>query len=98
MLAIHQDVQEKVFQEIVNEVGLNEEIEADMLNGFPYMEMVIKEAMRLFPVGPMIARKCDTNTKICESDFKMHCKTFLEMTSRKNLPFYKEVLSEHSLL
>ena len=47
--------------------GQNGDIEAAMLNEFSYMEMVIKEAMRLFPVCPVIARKCVSDTKICKS-------------------------------
>ena len=65
MLAMHQDVQEKVLQEI--EVVFNsvdEEVDNLKLNELPYLEMVIKECMRLFPVLPMTGRHCSKDIEL----------------------------------
>ncbi|CAH0560967.1 unnamed protein product [Brassicogethes aeneus] len=58
MLALHPEIQEKVYQEVMSVCG-NQEIETSNLNDLKYTEMVISEAQRLFPVIPMIGR---TNT------------------------------------
>uniref|UniRef100_A0A182P4H5 Uncharacterized protein n=1 Tax=Anopheles epiroticus TaxID=199890 RepID=A0A182P4H5_9DIPT len=65
MLAIHQDVQQRVYEELVATLGSSfTEVENDQLSRLPYMEMVLKETMRLFPVGPVIARQCTDDLKI----------------------------------
>ncbi|KFB52028.1 AGAP002196-PA-like protein [Anopheles sinensis] len=65
MLAIHQDVQQRVYEEIVAVLGpLTNQVENDHLSKLVYMEMVMKETMRLFPVGPLIGRQCTADTKI----------------------------------
>ncbi|XP_052890475.1 probable cytochrome P450 313b1 [Anopheles moucheti] len=68
MLAIHQDVQQRVYDEIVSTLGATVgEVENDQLSRLTYMEMVLKETMRLFPVGPIIARQCTEDTKISKT-------------------------------
>uniref|UniRef100_A0A182JFN9 Uncharacterized protein n=1 Tax=Anopheles atroparvus TaxID=41427 RepID=A0A182JFN9_ANOAO len=66
MLAIHQDVQQRVYEEMVEVLGAGStsKVESDHLPRLLYMEMVLKETMRLFPVGPLIARQCTADTKI----------------------------------
>lgn len=59
ILAMHQDVQQKVLQELEDVFdSIDEEVDNLKSNELPYLEMVIKECMRLFPVLPMIARDC----------------------------------------
>lgn len=55
MLAMHKDVQEKVFEEVQNVIGAKDVEESD-LHRLHYLEMVLKESMRLFPVLPIHAR------------------------------------------
>lgn len=59
LLAIHQEYQEKVFEEL-REVYADPDdpVTYDDIPKLKFMEMVIKETTRLFPVGPLIARKC----------------------------------------
>lgn len=50
MLAIHQDVQEKVYKEIWDIFGNSDrDITISDLSKLKYLEMVIKETLRLFP-------------------------------------------------
>lgn len=56
MLAMHKDIQEKVFEEIQSEVGLIDDVKDSDLPRLPFVEMVVKETMRLFPVLPIHAR------------------------------------------
>lgn len=66
MLALHQDVQEKAYQEVKEIFGSeNAEFTLDTLNELRYLEQVIRETMRLFTVVPFI---CKTNTIDIELD------------------------------
>lgn len=68
MLAIHEDIQQKVYQEIVNVIGGTDPsipVQVEHLTQLNYTEMVMKETMRLFPVGPVVGRMCTAPTKIC---------------------------------
>jgi cytochrome P450 len=57
MIAMHNDVQEKLFVEVQNVINeLGETIGEEHLHKLIYLEMVIKETMRLFPVLPIHAR------------------------------------------
>lgn len=59
MLALHQEVQNKVVEEIREVFGSDQdnEITFDDLSKLTYLEMVIKESLRHYPVGPFIARQ-----------------------------------------
>jgi cytochrome P450 len=58
MMAMHPEVQEKVYQEI-NELFPKDAttIDHDLLKGLDFTEQCIKETMRLFPVGALLARE-----------------------------------------
>jgi cytochrome P450 family 4 len=66
LLAKHPEVQNKVFQEIRNVMGDDPMKSATFsdLNVLKYLEMVIKESLRFFPVIPFLARKFDENVEI----------------------------------
>nr|QZP43535.1 cytochrome P450 monooxygenase CYP341AB1 [Ephestia elutella] len=60
MLAKHPDIQEKVYQEIKDEIGVTKSnIEPSDLLKLKYLEAVIKETMRLYPPVPIIIRKVE---------------------------------------
>jgi cytochrome P450 len=66
MLGMHQDVQQKVMDEI-NEIYMSEactDYTMDFLHKFSYLEAVIKETMRLFPEAPIIARESSEEVDI----------------------------------
>ncbi|XP_058823575.1 cytochrome P450 4C1-like [Topomyia yanbarensis] len=65
MLAMHPKMQERVFQEVISNVpGSN--IDYDDLSKLVYLEMVIKETIRLFPIVPAIGRMCEKELQIGE--------------------------------
>ncbi|XP_046429409.1 cytochrome P450 4C1-like isoform X2 [Neodiprion fabricii] len=72
MLASHQDIQEKIYQELCDIFGENvlhddsEELQftMDHLARMTYMERVIKETMRLFPGAPIIGREATDDLEL----------------------------------
>ncbi|XP_055549519.1 probable cytochrome P450 313a4 [Wyeomyia smithii] len=58
MLAMHQEIQEKVALEIKSTFAtLEAPITPEALKALPFLDMVIHETMRLYPVAPLIARQ-----------------------------------------
>ena len=66
-LAMNQDVQDKVVEEI-NRTFLTEDDEVDVesLSKMVYLEMVVKEAMRFFPVNTFSGRYAKDDVKLCK--------------------------------
>nr|XP_018915914.1 PREDICTED: cytochrome P450 4C1-like [Bemisia tabaci] len=68
MLAIHPEYQEKVFEEQYNIFGdADTPITPDDLDKMEYLEQVIKETLRLFPVVPIFARHAEEDTKLTQN-------------------------------
>lgn len=63
MLAMHPQVQERVSREI-SEVVSTEHISVEDLSKLVYLEMVIKESMRLVPVGSILGRICEKELRV----------------------------------
>ncbi|CAG9773148.1 unnamed protein product [Ceutorhynchus assimilis] len=67
LLSIHQEIQEKVYEEVMEVVGDKDITHQDLPN-LKYTEAAIYESLRLFPVAPIIGRSCeediDLGTKI----------------------------------
>lgn len=65
MLAIHQDVQERVHEEILQVCpGRDQLVSIENVRALPYVEMVCKETMRLYPIGPMLGRRSTHEVKL----------------------------------
>lgn len=73
MLAIHQDVQEKVVDEL-KEIFTSEidEITEEALGKMKYLEMVIKECLRLFPLPSIAARNVTKDLQLSEKKFSQN--------------------------
>lgn len=57
MLAMHPDVQDRLFEELRSVFdSQNEETTYDHLQRLTYLDRILKEVMRLFPSAPLIAR------------------------------------------
>lgn len=70
MLAMHSDVQDRVYSEIVEQFPGNEfEVNLDDLPKLPYMDMVFKETLRVFPIAPIISRYVSEDTKLSMNSF-----------------------------
>ncbi|RZC35180.1 cytochrome P450 4V2-like, partial [Asbolus verrucosus] len=56
MLGIHPSIQDRVLKEIKEVIGSRTELDLTDVSRLKYLEMCIKESMRLFPVAPFIFR------------------------------------------
>lgn len=63
MLGIHENVQDKARAE-VHEVMGSGEINAESLPKLKYIEMIIKETLRLFPIAPLLVRRLHGEVKL----------------------------------
>lgn len=65
MLAIHPDVQEKARQEITNASGGNASYyDLDTISKLNYVECILKETMRLYPVVATLGRTTTADVKL----------------------------------
>lgn len=67
-IAKYPEVQQKCFNEVVEVFGTDREQTAtlSLLNQLPYLELVIKESMRLFATIPVVARTAMEDIKLSE--------------------------------
>lgn len=69
LLAMHQDIQDKVYDEIYNVFGDSDRtITFEDTFQLEYLDQVLKESSRLFPVLPILMRQLDGNIKIASGD------------------------------
>lgn len=65
MLAMHPECQEKVFEELALFFPSKDvDVTMDDLNKLLYLDMCIKESLRVFPTVPVIARKTTDSIEI----------------------------------
>lgn len=57
MLALYPDIQEKLYLQLVD-VQKNESVEEN-LQKLEYLDMVVKETLRLYPIAALVFRKAD---------------------------------------
>lgn len=57
-------LQEKVYQEIIDVIGLEEEVGYKNSQALKYTQMVLKETLRLFPSLPQMSRQSVKDVKL----------------------------------
>ncbi|XP_030755100.1 probable cytochrome P450 4d20 [Sitophilus oryzae] len=69
LLGMHPEIQQKVYEEVITEIGRDAPIETDHLPKLKYTERVISESMRLLPPVPMVARYLNKDIQIGDKTF-----------------------------
>lgn len=65
MLAMHPEIQERLYDELHSlYTAQDEETTYEHMQRLTYMEQIIKETLRLFPVGPFIVRRTNADVTI----------------------------------
>jgi len=64
-LSLYPDIQERVYDEIIDKIGLDGEITYENVNELNYMDLVINESLRVYPPVPLfVSRECKQTTTI----------------------------------
>lgn len=73
MLAMHPDVQDTLVQEM-NSVFHNDddEVDSEKIRNLKYLDLVVKETLRLFPVAPVIGRSVSSDLKLDGNDWNVY--------------------------
>nr|DAD24821.1 TPA_asm: hypothetical protein HUJ06_026285 [Nelumbo nucifera] len=79
MLINHPDILRKVRAEIEFTVGETRLVEESDIHNLPYLQAVIKETLRLFPVLPIIGRECTEDCKIGGYDVKKKSRVLINL-------------------
>ncbi|XP_011297632.1 cytochrome P450 4C1 [Fopius arisanus] len=87
MLAMHPEVQEKAREEINNAVGHHDVTETE-LNNLKYLEMIIRETIRMFPVGSVLGRKTTGELKLATCTVPKDCSLFVLLYALHRNPDY----------
>ncbi|VVC87359.1 unnamed protein product [Leptidea sinapis] len=76
LLGKYPKIQEKVHEELVRVFeNANEKLFKDVLSDLKYLDMVLKESLRLYPPVPMIIRKVTEEIKLPSSGFTIPVQT-----------------------
>ncbi|XP_015124626.1 cytochrome P450 4d8-like [Diachasma alloeum] len=66
MMAMHPEVQEKAREEVTNVMSGDDISDTEIAN-LKYLDMIIRETIRLFPVAPLMPRKVNADLKLSNS-------------------------------
>jgi len=64
LLGHHQDIQQKLFEEIEEVVGTEDYVSLDHLANMKYLDMVVKEGLRIYPGVPMFGRELEHDIEV----------------------------------
>lgn len=89
LLSRHKTIQDKVFAEIDEVIGRSRDIPItyQQFLDLKYMEMVVKESMRLYPAVEMIGREINHDLKLGKNDECVCSQTKLELFELKKIEY-----------
>ncbi|CAH2000113.1 unnamed protein product [Acanthoscelides obtectus] len=94
LLAMHPDIQEKLYHDVVSICGLDDPITLEKLPKIDYAERIIKETLRLFPSAPIIGRYTQGDLDIGGRVIPKHSTVYLHIVYTHRDPrFWQEPLT-----
>jgi len=57
-LAVHPDIQERLYNEIMDKLDTHGQVSHEMIHDIPYFDQFLNEVFRLHPIAPRIDREC----------------------------------------
>lgn len=89
MLAIHQEYQDRVFDEM-REIfdDVDEPVTIEHLSRMTFLELVIKESLRHFPIAPYLGRECTADFEINGGVIPKGSQVFLNVIRTNKNPKY----------
>lgn len=94
MVAMHPEIQERLFQELQSVFSSqNEEILNEHLSQLPYLELVLKETMRLFPAAPFPLRTTTTDIPVSNCTLPKGTFVMLSVLSMHRVSIFRDIFS-----
>ncbi|XP_030753067.1 cytochrome P450 4C1 isoform X3 [Sitophilus oryzae] len=77
LLGMYPEIQEKVYEEVITEIGRNTPIETDHLPKLKFTERVLLESMRILPPVPVVGRYITKDIKVGDKIFPKGANVFI---------------------
>ncbi|CAG9814837.1 unnamed protein product [Phaedon cochleariae] len=65
-LGVYQDIQEKVYEEVMEVLGPDRQVEPQDISRMKYTDRAVKETLRIFPTAPVTVRTVETDLRLDE--------------------------------
>ncbi|KAK9882245.1 hypothetical protein WA026_019761 [Henosepilachna vigintioctopunctata] len=87
------DIQQKIYNEVIEVIGEDRDVNAEDLPKFEYMERTLKESMRLFTVTPLIMRTASENVVLGDATIPAGSTLLLfTLDTHRNPRYWKDPL------
>lgn len=74
MLALHPEIDQKLYDEIkIYSNNGTDDLDYETVKKMPYLDMVVKETLRLLPVVPIVGRQCIQDVVL--GNLNLFCRT-----------------------
>ncbi|KAF5292051.1 hypothetical protein FQR65_LT11317 [Abscondita terminalis] len=87
VLGIYPEIQQKLYEEVVDVLGPNRPVEVADLKRFLYMDRLIRETLRMFPPVPFIGREITDDIKLEECILPAGCSVIINIIGLHQDPF-----------
>ncbi|KAF5292052.1 hypothetical protein FQR65_LT11318 [Abscondita terminalis] len=79
VLGMYPEIQQKLYEEVINVLGSNRPVEHADLNKFEYMDRLIRETLRIFPSVPFLGRSVTEDIKLEDCTLPAGCSVLINV-------------------